>query len=194
MAVSRSYLAAHWLSDAIAGVLRRAPRHAAPSRGDQRDDRGYDGDRGGDGVPGGKRRACRGHQRSRRPGAVVDALERADQDLRQHHGPDERGHALGWRSWTAATRRRRSGHGSSRRGRRPRANTTAVTVSTAAVTATSRSGAASSGSSGALAATSGSARTCRPPPAQRQALRAPDVVHQPGPGHEADRAGRDGRQ
>ena len=47
----------------------------------QRDDRGDHGHGGGDRMPGRKRGTARGHQRSGRPGPIVDPLQRADQDL-----------------------------------------------------------------------------------------------------------------
>jgi hypothetical protein len=69
----------------------RAPRHPRAAGRHQRDDRGHDGYRGGDGVPGRKRGTARGHQRTGRPGPVVDPLEQADQDLGEHYGRGERG-------------------------------------------------------------------------------------------------------
>src|SRR6185437_8719702 len=70
---------------------RRAPHHPRPAGRYQRDDRGDHGHGGGDRVPGGKRGTARDHQRSGRPGPVVDHLQRADQDLGQNDGGDEGG-------------------------------------------------------------------------------------------------------
>src|ERR1039458_4252965 len=58
----------------------RGPRSEERRVGKEGDDRRDDGDRSGDGVARRERRAAGGDQRPRRPGPVVGAFQRADQD------------------------------------------------------------------------------------------------------------------